>query len=86
MELPNNKFPLSTFSFILRVPFDSQQEMGIVYVWVGFKANPEEARLAEEIAEDMYSVSWLIRTTRAVYMYWKKNDFKNIFKIGKWHE
>ena len=47
-----------SFSFILRVPFDGQDTSGIVYVWVGFKANPEDARLAEEIAEDMYSVSF----------------------------
>ena len=38
------------------VPFDSQDNRGIVYVWIGEKANPEEARLAEELAEDMFGV------------------------------
>ena len=45
------------YSYILRVPFDSEEESGIVYVWIGYKADPEEARLAEEIADDMYGVS-----------------------------
>jgi hypothetical protein len=46
----------SEFCYILRVPFDSEEESGIVYVWVGSKADSEEARLAEEIADDMYGV------------------------------
>ncbi len=41
--------------YILRVPFDSEEDSGIAYVWIGSKANPEEGRLGEEIAEDMYS-------------------------------
>ena len=47
----------SEFCFILRVPFDGEEESGIVYVWVGNRADPEEARLTEEIADDMYGVS-----------------------------
>ena len=38
------------------MPFDSEDNQGIVYVWIGAQANPEEARLAEEIADDMYDV------------------------------
>ena len=41
------------------MPFDSEDSQGIVYVWIGKRANAEEARLAEEIADDMYGVSWL---------------------------
>ena len=46
-------------SYILKVPFDSEDSQGIVYVWIGKRANAEEARLAEEIADDMYGVSRL---------------------------
>jgi hypothetical protein len=45
-------------SHILMVPFDSQDNRGIVYVWIGDKVNPEEARLAEEIADDMFGVGF----------------------------
>ena len=48
---------LCGYSYILKVPFDSQDNQGIVYVWIGNRANPEEARLSEDIAEDMYGVS-----------------------------
>ena len=47
----------SEFNYILCVAFDGVEESGIVYVWVGYKADPEEARLAEEIADDIYGVS-----------------------------
>ena len=47
----------SEFCYILRVGFDGGSESGIVYVWVGNRANPEEVRLAEEIADDMFGVS-----------------------------
>ena len=36
------------------MPFDKEDNSGIVYVWVGSKADPEEARITEEIARDMY--------------------------------
>ena len=42
------------YSYILKVPFDKEDRSGIVYVWVGSKADPEEARIAEEIAREMY--------------------------------
>lgn len=56
----------SEFCYILCVPFenaknddyrDSNLTKGIVYVWIGNEANPDEARLAEEIAQYMYDVS-----------------------------
>ncbi|XP_074648106.1 protein flightless-1 homolog isoform X2 [Tubulanus polymorphus] len=43
----------SEFCFILRVPFEGTDQ-GIVYVWAGKKSDPDEAKLAEEIAMDMY--------------------------------
>ena len=45
------------YSFILMVPFDSQDLKGVVYVWIGSKAEHEEATLAEKIAYMMYAVS-----------------------------
>ena len=44
------------FSFILMVPFDSDELKGIVYVWVGKRADHKEAQIAEEIAYMMYKV------------------------------
>lgn len=38
------------------VPFDSDDLKGIVYVWVGKKADHKEAQLTEEIAYMMYKV------------------------------
>ena len=52
----------SEFCFIVCVPFENLDQensatKGIVYVWIGSKSNSEEARLAEEIARNMYDVS-----------------------------
>jgi len=49
------------------VPFDSADSQGIVYVWIGKRSNAEEARLAEEIADDMYGVSYLVHTADDIY-------------------
>jgi hypothetical protein len=51
----------SKFCYIVLVPFDNAEAnnsstKGIVYVWIGSKSNPEEAHLAEEIAQYMYNV------------------------------
>ena len=51
----------SEFCFILKVPFDSDDQQGIVYVWVGKRASSNEARLAEEIAEDVFGESHSIQ-------------------------
>ncbi|KRT80377.1 hypothetical protein AMK59_7406, partial [Oryctes borbonicus] len=48
----------SAFCYILSVPFE-QDESGIVYVWVGCKADPDEARLIQEIAEEMFNGPWV---------------------------
>ena len=49
------------YSYILKVPFDDADDRGAAYVWVGNKADPEEARLAEDITDDMYGVCTLCR-------------------------
>ena len=36
------------------MPFDAEDRRGIVYVWIGCKADPEEATVAEEIAYSLY--------------------------------
>ena len=36
------------------MPFDAEDSRGIVYVWIGSKADPEEATVAEEIAYSLY--------------------------------
>lgn len=41
----------SAFCYILKVPFEQDEYDGIVYVWIGSRADEDEARLAEEIAE-----------------------------------
>jgi hypothetical protein len=41
--------------YILKVPFDNEESSGIVYVWIGSKVDPDEARLIVEIAEEMFN-------------------------------
>ncbi|XP_054268551.1 protein flightless-1 [Macrosteles quadrilineatus] len=51
----------SAFCYILKVPFESDEETesGIVYVWLGSKANPDDVRLIEEIADEMFNNPWI---------------------------
>lgn len=49
----------SAFCYILRVPFDNEESSGIVYLWIGSKANPDEVRLAEEICDEMFNNPWI---------------------------
>jgi len=44
----------SCFCYILKVPFDAEDKTGIVYVWIGSKADNEEASVAEDIANSLY--------------------------------
>lgn len=37
------------------MPFNNDDKTGIVYVWIGSKSDPEEARLIQDIAEDMFN-------------------------------
>lgn len=43
------------FSYILRVQFDQEDTNGIIYLWVGSKADPEDIKLAEEISDEMFN-------------------------------
>lgn len=45
------------YSYILKVPFNSDNVSGIVYVWIGENSDPEDSKLAEEIANWLYDVS-----------------------------
>lgn len=49
------------FSYILKVPFeqDDNADSGIVYVWVGSKSDADEARLIQDIAEEMFNSPWV---------------------------
>ncbi|KOX75280.1 Protein flightless-1 [Melipona quadrifasciata] len=49
----------SSFCYILNVPFNNDDETGIVYAWIGSKADSEEARLIQEIAEEMFNNPWI---------------------------
>ncbi|KAL2726306.1 protein flightless-1 [Vespula maculifrons] len=42
-------------SYILNVPFNNDDETGIVYAWIGSKSDSDEARLIQEIAEEMFN-------------------------------
>uniref|UniRef100_A0A7N8Y0E5 Protein flightless-1 homolog n=1 Tax=Mastacembelus armatus TaxID=205130 RepID=A0A7N8Y0E5_9TELE len=44
----------SEFCFILKVPFESTDNQGIVYTWVGRAADPDEAKLSEDIMNSMF--------------------------------
>ncbi len=47
-------------SYIVTVPLDSGDIVGIVYVWIGNAVHNDDALLAQEIANDMYNVRRLI--------------------------
>jgi hypothetical protein len=48
-------FHFGACRYILKVPFDNEESSGIVYVWIGSKADPDETRLVQEIAEEMFN-------------------------------
>uniref|UniRef100_A0A3B3CSC8 FLII actin remodeling protein n=1 Tax=Oryzias melastigma TaxID=30732 RepID=A0A3B3CSC8_ORYME len=48
----------SEFCFILKVPFESTDNQGIVYTWVGRAADPDEAKLAEDIMNSMFDETY----------------------------
>ncbi|XP_030759863.1 protein flightless-1 [Sitophilus oryzae] len=51
----------SAFCYILKVPFeqDDDPDSGIVYVWIGSKSDQDEARLVQEIADEMFNSPWV---------------------------
>ncbi|GFS01023.1 protein flightless-1 homolog [Elysia marginata] len=61
LENPNATWLNPRFCFILMVPFDSDELKGIVYVWVGKRADHKEAQIAEEIAYMMYKDGFTIQ-------------------------
>nr|XP_015215598.1 PREDICTED: protein flightless-1 homolog [Lepisosteus oculatus] len=55
IQIPTDSSNLnSEFCFILKVPFESTDNQGIVYTWVGRAADPDEAKLAEDIMNTMF--------------------------------
>ncbi|XP_067859190.1 protein flightless-1 homolog [Heptranchias perlo] len=48
----------SEFCYILKVPFESIDNQGIVYTWVGRAADPDEAKLAEDIMNNMFDETY----------------------------
>ncbi|XP_014245300.1 protein flightless-1 [Cimex lectularius] len=49
----------SNFCYILKVPFDSEESSGIVYVWIGSNASTDDIRLIGEIADEMFNSPWI---------------------------
>ncbi|XP_023016782.2 FLII actin remodeling protein isoform X1 [Leptinotarsa decemlineata] len=56
---PDATFLNSAFCYILNVPFEQEDDSGIVYVWIGSKSDPEEARIIQEIAEELFNSPWV---------------------------
>lgn len=50
---------------IPQVPFESEDNQGIVYAWVGRASDPDEAKLAEDILNTMFEASYSKQVTRA---------------------
>lgn len=55
------------------MPFETedQYESGIVYVWIGSKATAEDAKLIQEIAEEMFNNPWVSLQVK-IYDYFSK--------------
>uniref|UniRef100_A0A336MYS3 CSON003193 protein n=1 Tax=Culicoides sonorensis TaxID=179676 RepID=A0A336MYS3_CULSO len=58
---PEACFLNSAFCYILHVPFETEDDAqsGIIYVWIGSKTTQEEARLIQEIAEQIFNNPWV---------------------------
>lgn len=58
---PEAMYLNSAFCYILFVPFETEDapESGIIYVWIGSKTTQEEAKLVQEIAEDIFNNPWV---------------------------
>lgn len=50
--------PHALTSALPQVPFESTDNQGIVYTWVGRAADPDEAKLAEDIMNHMFDDSY----------------------------
>ncbi|CAH1794524.1 unnamed protein product [Owenia fusiformis] len=67
----------SEFCYILKVPFDSDDMPGVAYVWVGNLADSEEARLSEDIANDMFA-----EENYSIQMINEGEEPENFFWVG----
>lgn len=52
----------------MNVPFNNEEQTGIVYVWIGLKADPEEIRLIGEVAEEMFNNVSIISMKFPIYI------------------
>lgn len=59
------------------MPFEQEDGTGIVYVWIGARADPEEARLIEEIAEETFNSPWV-----SVQVLAEGEEPENFFWVG----
>lgn len=65
------KFPFGfwvTVFFFFQVPFESTDNQGIVYTWVGRAADPDEAKLAEDIMNCMFDDTYSKQVDAYVHM------------------
>uniref|UniRef100_A0A0B7B8B3 Gelsolin-like domain-containing protein n=2 Tax=Arion vulgaris TaxID=1028688 RepID=A0A0B7B8B3_9EUPU len=76
LDKPDATWLSPRFCFILMVPFDSDDLKGIVYIWVGKKADHKEAQIAEEIAYMMYKDGFTIQ------MISEGEEPENFFWVG----
>ncbi|XP_022250914.1 protein flightless-1 [Limulus polyphemus] len=67
----------SAFCYILKVPFDKEDNSGIVYVWIGSKADEDEAKLAEKIANQMFNTN-----THSLQVINEFDEPENFFWVG----
>ncbi|CAF0945256.1 unnamed protein product [Adineta steineri] len=66
----------SEFCYIVTVPLDSGDIIGIVYVWVGNNVHPDDALLVQEIANEMYNDTYTIQVIN------EGNEPENFFWVG----
>ncbi|KAK2161162.1 hypothetical protein LSH36_120g02028 [Paralvinella palmiformis] len=66
----------SQFCYILKVPFNKDDTQGVAYVWIGKRADPEEGKLTEEIAEEMYG------ETHSIQILEEGQEPDNFFWVG----
>ncbi|KAG2455495.1 FLII protein, partial [Polypterus senegalus] len=74
----------SEFCFILKVPFESTDNQGIVYTWVGRAADPDEAKLAEEIMNTMFDETYSkqVDDSRTIFVINEGEEPENFFWVG----
>ncbi|GBP33756.1 Protein flightless-1 [Eumeta japonica] len=69
----------SAFCYILNVPLEGPDDVSsaLVYVWIGSKSDPEEARLIEQIAEEKFNSPWV-----SLQVLNEGNEPDNFFWVG----